>query len=78
MPALGELLNPVHSPEKKSVLEAIASKGPRIVPADIAATTGLALPLVMMELNSIASETNAHLEVTERGEIAYTFARNLQ
>ncbi|CAN5588737.1 hypothetical protein BH11CYA1_BH11CYA1_40330 [soil metagenome] len=78
MAAFAELLNPVHSPEKKKVLEAIATRGPRIVPVDIAADTGMALPLVVSELNNIASETNAHLEVTESGNIAYKFAGNLQ
>jgi hypothetical protein len=78
MAAFAELLNPVHSPEKKKVLEAIATRGPRIVPVDIAADTGMALPMVVSELNNIASETNAHLEVTESGNIAYKFAGNLQ
>ncbi|MBA4075502.1 MAG: hypothetical protein C0508_10705 [Cyanobacteria bacterium PR.023] len=78
MATFAELLNPVHSPEKKKVLEAIATRGPRIVPVDIAADTGMALPLVVSELNNIASETNAHLEVTESGNIAYKFAGNLQ
>jgi hypothetical protein len=78
MAAFAELLNPVHSPEKKRVLEAIATRGPRIVPVDIAADTGMALPIVVSELNNIASETHAHLEVTESGNIAYKFAGNLQ
>jgi hypothetical protein len=75
--AFAELLNPVHSPEKKKVLEAIATHGPRIVPVEVAADTGMALPAVMAELNTIASETNAHLEVTEAGNIAYLFQPNL-
>jgi hypothetical protein len=77
VPGFAELLNPVHSPEKVKILEAIATQGPRIVPADVAATTGMALPAVMTELNTIASETNAHLEVTEAGNIAYQFQPNL-
>lgn len=48
------------------------------MPVDVAATTGLALPMVISELNNIASETNAHLEVTESGNIAYSFPGNLQ
>jgi len=78
MSSFSELLNPVHSPEKTRVLEAIAVRGPRIVPVEIAADTGLALPAVVSELNNIASETNAHLEVTESGNIAYKFSNNLQ
>ncbi len=78
MSSFAELLNPVHSPEKTKILEAIAVRGPRIVPVDIAADTGMALPAVMSELNNIASETNAHLEVTESGNIAYKFSNNLQ
>lgn len=78
MSGVQELLNPVHSPEKKKILEAIATKGPRLVPVDVATDTGLALPLVISELNNIASETQAHLEVTESGNIAYTFQGNLQ
>ncbi|MBK9205410.1 MAG: hypothetical protein IPL73_23885 [Candidatus Obscuribacter sp.] len=42
MPAYPDLVAPVHSPEKKKVLEAIATKGPRIVPVEVAAATGLA------------------------------------
>jgi len=75
--AFAELLNPVHSPEKVKVLEAIKVRGPRIVPVDVATDTGMALPAVMSELNTIASETNAHLEVTEAGNIAYLFQPNL-
>ena len=48
------------------------------MPVDIAADTGMALPIVVSELNNIASETHAHLEVTESGNIAYKFAGNLQ
>jgi hypothetical protein len=77
MAAFQELLNPVHSPEKKKVLEAIAGRGPRIIPVEIASATGMSLPLVVTELNNIASETNAHLEVTESGNIAYKFPSNL-
>ena len=77
MAAFAELLNPVHSPEKTKILEAIATQGPRIVPVDVAAQTGMALPAVMAELNTIASETNAHLEVTDKGNIAYLFQPNL-
>ncbi|MBU6453477.1 MAG: hypothetical protein KGS72_16985 [Cyanobacteria bacterium REEB67] len=77
MAAFAELLNPVHSPEKTKILEAIATHGPRIVPVEVAASTGMALPAVMAELNTIASETNAHLEVTEKGNIAYLFQPNL-
>jgi hypothetical protein len=73
LPAYPDLVAPVHSPEKKKVLEAIATKGPRIVPVEVAAATGLALPLVVSELNNIASETSAHLEVTESGNISYKF-----
>lgn len=78
MSSFAELLNPVHSPEKTKILEAIAVRGPRIVPVDIAADTGMALPVVVSELNNIASETHAHLEVTESGNIAYKFSPNLQ
>jgi hypothetical protein len=75
--SFSELLSPVHSPEKKRVLEAIANRGPKIVPTQIATDTGLALPAVVMELNSIAGETNAHLEVTDTGNIAYLFPANI-
>ena len=77
MAAFAELLNPVHTPEKKKILEAIATHGPRIVPVEVATETGMALPAVMAELNTIASETNAHLEVTEKGNISYLFQPNL-
>ncbi|MBS1996869.1 MAG: hypothetical protein JSS86_11180 [Cyanobacteria bacterium SZAS LIN-2] len=78
MAAFAELLNPVHSPEKKKILEAIKTRGPRLVPVEVATETGMALPAVMSELNTIASETNAHLEVTEAGNIAYLFQPNIE
>lgn len=78
MATFAELLNPVHSPEKQKILDIIATSGPKLVPVEVASKTGLALPIVVSELNNIASETNAHLEVTESGNIAYLFANNLQ
>lgn len=55
------------------MLDAIRSLGLRVTAADVAATTGLPLNATIRELNGIASDTSAILQVSENGTIAYLF-----
>lgn len=64
--------------EKQIVLKAIDSLGRRVTPADVASKTGLALLPVTATLNQIAAETNGHMEVGEKGDIAYKFDPGFQ
>lgn len=66
----------LHSPNPK-VLQAIPKLGSRVTVADVAARTGLAIHVVTRELNKIAADTQAVLEVSKQGTIAYSFARDL-
>src|SRR3982751_6732694 len=64
--------------EKQIVLKAIDSLGRRVTPADVASNTGLPLLPVTATLNQIASETDGHMEVSDKGDIAYSFAPGFQ
>lgn len=55
------------------VLEAIKSLGLRVTAADVAAKTGFPLHDAIRELNQIAADTQAVLEVSKTGGIAYAF-----
>ncbi len=46
--------------------------------ADIAALTGLPLPQINAELPALADEYGARLKVTEKGELLYSFPRNMK
>ncbi len=60
------------------MLKAIDSLGRRVTPADVATKTGLALLPVTTTLNEIASETQGHMEVSQQGDIAYSFSPGFQ
>jgi hypothetical protein len=64
--------------DKKIVLKAIDSLDRRVTAADVASKTGLPLLPVMASLNQIAAETDGHMEVGEKGEIAYKFSPGFQ
>src|ERR1700733_1725929 len=64
--------------EKKVVIKAISDLGNRVTAADVASKNGLSLSLSNTMLNTIASETGGHLEVSEAGDIAYRFKNNFQ
>jgi hypothetical protein len=70
---LQELEQPIHSKDKRKVIEAIRSLGPKVIPADVAAAADLPVLVTTAHLNRIASETSAHLEVSEDGAIRYSF-----
>jgi hypothetical protein len=64
--------------EKKLVLKAIDDLGRRVTVADVAAKTGLPVLVANAELNQVASETQGHLQVSAKGDIAYEFAPGFQ
>jgi len=64
--------------EKQVVIKAIADLGHRVTAADVASKTGLSLTATTAVLNTIASETGGHLEVSEAGDIAYRFKNTFQ
>lgn len=73
---LQALLAPVHSEDKKRILNAIELLGPRVTPELIALETGMPLLTAVRQLNLVAAETQAHLEVDSSGRICYRFAPN--
>jgi len=56
------------------IIHAINDLGKRVTVADVVAKTGLPLTDVSNELNLIASDTDANLEVAQDGEIYYCFS----
>ncbi|NJL10552.1 MAG: hypothetical protein HC908_11350 [Calothrix sp. SM1_7_51] len=60
------------------VLRAIEQLGYRVSVADIVSHTGLELYWVQENLLVLAADTNAHLQVTESGDIVYLFSQNLR
>ncbi|MEN9248060.1 MAG: hypothetical protein Q6L19_07900, partial [Gloeomargarita sp. GMQP_bins_69] len=59
------------------VIAAVENLHHQVTVADVAAETGLALPIVNRELANLASLTLGHLVVSESGEILYKFSPNL-
>ena len=58
---------------RQQVLKAIRKLGLRVTAADVSATTGLALWEAIRELNKIAADSQAALQVSNAGTIAYQF-----
>lgn len=58
---------------RQKVTQAIRSLGLRVTAADVAATTGLPLWDVIRELNRVAADAQAVLQVSKEGTIAYAF-----
>ena len=71
-------LKPEQSKERKQILKAIQDLKLKATPSDVATKTGLPILKVTQELNQIATDTSAHLQVSETGDIAYHFAGNIQ
>ena len=59
---------------RSKIIHAISDLGKRVTVADVVAKTGMPLAEVSGELNMIASDTNANLEVAQDGEIYYCFS----
>lgn len=70
---LQELEKPIHPQQKKKIVEAIHSLGLRVSPSAIAEKADLPVLVAGQELNRIATETGAHLEVTASGSVVYAF-----
>jgi hypothetical protein len=64
------------SARKRQTIKAIRDLNNRVTVADVVATTGLSLDEVTEELNSVAAESQATLEVTNIGEVFYNFPQN--
>ena len=62
---------------RKQLLAAINSMNRRVAIPDVVAQTGLPLGVVSKELNDLAYELGADLDVTESGQIFYQFPANL-
>ena len=60
------------------VMKAVESLKYRVTVGDVAAQAGLNLATAEQGLLALASETQAHLQVSEEGEIAYEFPRNFR
>ncbi|HEY9733018.1 MAG TPA: hypothetical protein V6C89_13960 [Drouetiella sp.] len=64
------------SANKRTVIRAIKELSNRVTVADVVSTTGLSLNDVTEELNSVAAQSQATLEVTDVGEVFYNFPSN--
>ncbi|MGB7087781.1 MAG: hypothetical protein WBD47_19645 [Phormidesmis sp.] len=62
----------------KDVMAAVESLKYRVTVGDVAAQSGLNVELAQQGLLALASETQAHLQVSEAGEIAYEFPKNFR
>lgn len=60
------------------VMKAVESLKYRVTVGDIAANAGLNVEIAEQGLLALASETQAHLQVSEAGEIAYEFPKNFR
>src|ERR1700733_5593208 len=60
-------------PTKKKVLQAIRALGNQVTVPDVVAKTGLSLYEASETMTTIASETEASLQVTASGDIVYRF-----
>lgn len=61
-----------------TLIKAIERLGYRVTPGDLATATGLSLQTTQAQMLALASEVQAHLQVSESGEIAYLFPKNIQ
>ncbi|ASC71082.1 uncharacterized protein XM38_020320 [Halomicronema hongdechloris C2206] len=61
-----------------TVMQAVESLDYRVTVGDVAAQAGLDLNQARQGLLALASDTQAHLQVSESGEIAYEFPRNFR
>ncbi|MEO1592543.1 MAG: hypothetical protein AAFU71_14815 [Cyanobacteria bacterium J06632_22] len=63
------------SPEIMSAVEALEY---RVTVADVAAKSGVSLPVAQQGILALASDTQAHMQVAESGDVAYEFPRNFR
>ncbi|MBD2258555.1 hypothetical protein [Pseudanabaena sp. FACHB-2040] len=62
--------------QNAAVLQAVERLGYRVTVGDVAAEAGLPLNVAQQGVLALASDVQAHLQVSEVGEIAYQFPRN--
>ncbi|HEY9887261.1 MAG TPA: hypothetical protein V6D02_02610 [Candidatus Obscuribacterales bacterium] len=61
-----------------AVMRAVETLEYRVTVGDVAAQAGLDLPIAQQGLNALAADTQAHLQVSEAGEIAYEFPKSFR
>ncbi|WP_346290512.1 hypothetical protein [Sphaerothrix gracilis] len=61
-----------------AVMKAVEQLDYRVTVGDVATQAGLNVQVAQSDLLALASETQAHLQVSEAGEIAYEFPRNFR
>jgi hypothetical protein len=64
--------------ESKVLIQTIERLDHRVTIGDVAAEAGLPLHEAQQGVLALASEVQAHLQVSESGEIAYVFPKNIQ
>ena len=61
-----------------AVMEAVESLKYRVTVGDVATQSGLELAVAQQGLNALAADTQAHLQVSDTGEIAYEFPKSFR
>lgn len=64
--------------QNSAVMKAVESLDYRVTVGDVAAQAGLDLNTAQQGVIALAADTQAHLQVSEAGEIAYEFPRDLR
>lgn len=64
--------------QNTAVMKAVESLDYRVTLGDVAAQAGLDLNMAQQGLLALASDTQAHLQVSDTGEIAYEFPKNFR
>ncbi|MGF1524894.1 MAG: hypothetical protein ACFBSF_21420 [Leptolyngbyaceae cyanobacterium] len=64
--------------QNTAVMKAVESLDYRVTVGDLATQAGLDLNVAQQGLNALAADTQAHLQVSDSGEIAYEFPRNFR
>lgn len=64
--------------QNAAVMKAVESLDYRVTVGDVAARAGLDLNVAQQGLNALAADTQAHLQVSDAGEIAYAFPKNFR
>ena len=63
---------------RAQVIDAVEQLGLRVTVGDVASQTGLSLVDARHEIQGLAQAADGHLQVSERGEIAYAFEPNFR
>ncbi|MEO0756480.1 MAG: hypothetical protein AAFY78_06360 [Cyanobacteria bacterium J06648_16] len=60
------------------IMAAVEALDYRVTVGDVAAQSGLALPLAQQGILALAADTQAHMQVAETGDVAYEFPHNFR